>query len=63
MVVVAACQVPVDIDDPVKTRRIVAEAVAEAAGRGAALVVLPELDRLRLDRGVTSRSRARGPSR
>ncbi|GAA1832355.1 nitrilase-related carbon-nitrogen hydrolase [Microlunatus capsulatus] len=43
MAVVAACQVPVDIDDPAKTRRIVAEAVAEAAARGAELVVLPEL--------------------
>ena len=43
MAVVAACQVPVDIDDPVKSRRIVAEAVAEAAARGAELVVLPEL--------------------
>jgi predicted amidohydrolase len=41
--VLAACQVPVDIDDPEKTRRIVAEAVAEAAARGAQLVVLPEL--------------------
>ena len=43
MTLLAACQVPVDIDDPVKTHRIVAEAVAEAAGRGAQLVVLPEL--------------------
>lgn len=43
MVVLAVCQVPIDIDDPVKTRLIVAEAVAEAAGRGARLVVLPEL--------------------
>ena len=43
MVNVAACQVPIDIDDPDKTRRIVAEAVTEAAGRGARLVVLPEL--------------------
>jgi predicted amidohydrolase len=40
---VAACQVPIDIDDAHKTRRIVAEAVAEAADRGARLVVLPEL--------------------
>ncbi len=43
MAVVAACQVPVDIDDPEKTRRIVADAIAEAAARGARLVVLPEL--------------------
>ncbi len=43
MVKVAACQVPIDIDDPAATRRITAEAVAEAAGRGAQLVVLPEL--------------------
>jgi predicted amidohydrolase len=43
MVRVAACQVPIDIDDPAATRRIVTEAVDEAAGRGAQLVVLPEL--------------------
>ncbi len=43
MVTVAACQVPIDIDDPEKTRRVVAEAVGEAARRGARLVVLPEL--------------------
>ena len=43
MVRVAACQVPIDIDDPEKTRRIVAEAVAEAADAGASVVVLPEL--------------------
>ena len=43
MVLLAACQVPIDIDDPVKTRQIITEAVAEAAGRGARLVVLPEL--------------------
>lgn len=43
MVVLAACQVPVDIDDPAGTRQVVAAAVAEAAGRGAQLVVLPEL--------------------
>lgn len=41
--VVAACQVPVDIDDLDATRRAVVEAVAEAAGLGAQLVVLPEL--------------------
>jgi predicted amidohydrolase len=41
--ILAACQVPVDIDDPEKTRRIVGEAVAEAAALGAQLVVLPEL--------------------
>ena len=43
MLRLAACQLPIDIDDPEKTRRIVSEAVAEAAGRGARLVVLPEL--------------------
>lgn len=43
MITVAACQVPVDIDDPEKTRRIVAESVGEAARLGARLVVLPEL--------------------
>ncbi len=43
MVQVAACQVPIDIDDPEKTRRIAAEAMGEAADRGAQLVVLPEL--------------------
>ncbi len=43
MVKVAACQVPIDIDDPAATRRRVTEAVAEAAGLGARLVVLPEL--------------------
>lgn len=41
--VIAACQVPIDIDDPERTRRVVADAVAEAVGRGAQLVVLPEL--------------------
>ncbi len=40
---VAACQVPVDIDDPDRTRTAVVAAVAEAAARGAQLVVLPEL--------------------
>ena len=40
---VAACQVPIDIDDPAHTRQIVAAAVAEAADRGARLAVLPEL--------------------
>lgn len=40
---VAACQVPIDIDDPVATRRAVTQAVTEAADRGARLVVLPEL--------------------
>ncbi|HEY5820621.1 MAG TPA: nitrilase-related carbon-nitrogen hydrolase [Propionibacteriaceae bacterium] len=43
MVRIAACQVPIDIDEPEKTRRVVSEAVAEAAARGAHLVVLPEL--------------------
>ena len=43
MVTVAACQVPIDINDSGETLRIVREAVAEAAGRGARLVVLPEL--------------------
>lgn len=43
MVRVAACQVPIDIDDPDGTRRVVAEAVTAAAGRGAELAVLPEL--------------------
>ncbi|WP_375424503.1 nitrilase-related carbon-nitrogen hydrolase [uncultured Friedmanniella sp.] len=41
--VVAACQVPVDIDDVDRTRAAVVAAVAEAADRGAQLVVLPEL--------------------
>ncbi|HEY0238970.1 MAG TPA: nitrilase-related carbon-nitrogen hydrolase [Friedmanniella sp.] len=40
---VAACQVPIDIDDVAKTRRRVSESVGEAARRGAQLVVLPEL--------------------
>ena len=40
---VAACQVPIDIDDPEKTRYRVFESVGEAARRGARLVVLPEL--------------------
>ena len=43
MVNVAACQVPIDIDDAAKTRQIITEAVTEAADRGARLVVLPEL--------------------
>jgi len=43
MVMVAACQVPIDIDDPVGTRQVVADAVTAAASRGAELVVLPEL--------------------
>ena len=43
MVTVAACQVAIDIDDPVGTRRAVVEAVTAAADRGAKLVVLPEL--------------------
>ena len=43
VVSVAACQVPIDIDDQEKTRRRVFEAVGEAARRGARLVVLPEL--------------------
>jgi predicted amidohydrolase len=41
--VLAACQVRIDIDDEETTRRAVRDAVAEAAGRGADLVVLPEL--------------------
>ncbi|GAA3571618.1 nitrilase family protein [Microlunatus spumicola] len=43
MVIVAACQVPIDIDDVEKTRRRVFESVGEAARLGARLVVLPEL--------------------
>ena len=43
MLRVAACQVPIDIDDPEKTRRIVFESVRKAARLGAGLVVLPEL--------------------
>ena len=43
MTIVAACQVPIDIDDLEKTRRRVFESVGEAARRGARLVVLPEL--------------------
>ncbi len=43
VVQVAACQLPIDIDDPDATRRALTDAVAEAAGRGAQLVVLPEL--------------------
>lgn len=43
MIMVAACQVRIDIDDPDETRRAVIAAVAEAAGRGAALIVVPEL--------------------
>jgi len=43
VVTVAACQVPIDIDDVEKTRRRVFESVGEAARRGARLVVLPEL--------------------
>jgi predicted amidohydrolase len=43
VVIVAACQVPIDIDDADKTRRRVFEAVGEAARLGARLVVLPEL--------------------
>ena len=40
---VAACQLRIDIDDPEANRRAVVEAVTAAAGRGARLVVLPEL--------------------
>jgi predicted amidohydrolase len=43
MVRVAACQVPLDVDDPAGTRRVVTAAVAQAADLGARLVVLPEL--------------------
>lgn len=40
---VAACQVQIDIDDPDRTRERVVAAIGEAAGRGARLIVLPEL--------------------
>ena len=40
---VAAAQVPIDIDQPDRTREAVVAAVTEAAERGADLVVLPEL--------------------
>lgn len=40
---VAACQIAIDIDDPAATRDAVVTAVAQAAARGARLVVLPEL--------------------
>lgn len=40
---VAACQVPIDIDDPAATRAALDAAVSFAASSGAELVVLPEL--------------------
>jgi 5-aminopentanamidase len=43
VVVVAACQVRVDIDDPDRNRQAAETAVREAAGAGAKIVVLPEL--------------------
>jgi predicted amidohydrolase len=43
MVRAAACQVPIDIDAPERTRAAVAGAVERAAEAGAELVVLPEL--------------------
>lgn len=43
MIRVAACQVAIDIDDPAGTAGRLDTAIAEAAARGAQLVVLPEL--------------------
>jgi predicted amidohydrolase len=43
VVMVAACQIRVDIDDPNRTRQAARTAVREAAGAGAEIVVLPEL--------------------
>jgi predicted amidohydrolase len=40
---VAACQVRIDIDDPAGTRQRLIDAAAEAAARGASVIVLPEL--------------------
>ncbi len=43
MVTVACCQVDLDLDQVEETRRRVADAVAAAVGRGAEIVILPEL--------------------
>ena len=43
MVMVAACQIRIDIDDPDRTRQAVSREVRRAAGAGAEIVVLPEL--------------------
>ena len=43
VVMVAACQVSVDIDDPDRNRHAARTAVREAAGAGARIVILPEL--------------------
>ena len=43
MVMVAACQIRVDIDDPQRTWQAATTAVREAAQAGAEVVVLPEL--------------------
>ena len=41
--VVACCQLAPTLGDPAANRELVADAVADAAGRGAGVVVLPEL--------------------
>jgi 5-aminopentanamidase len=43
MTVIAACQLGPTLGDPAGNRDLVADAVADAVGRGAQLVVLPEL--------------------
>ncbi|MCW2805508.1 MAG: putative amidohydrolase [Propionibacteriaceae bacterium] len=40
---VAVCQIRIDIDDPVGTRRALVDAAAEAAAQGASMIILPEL--------------------
>ena len=40
---VAVCQIRIDIDDPVGTRRTLVDAAAEAAAQRASMIILPEL--------------------
>lgn len=43
MTVVAACQLALQVGDAAGNRRAAVDAVEQAAGRGAQVVVLPEL--------------------